>query len=87
MKLVKAIEVASAYAITEESVQIISARQLDLAQRWFLVEGVRKAFRRTYIVDMQEPEGFVVELLGVHITADEADLITRAIAQRKAEEV
>lgn len=87
MNLVKAIEAATAYASTESGVQIISARQLDFVGRWFLVQGVRKAFRRTYIVDMETPNGFVVELLGVSNTMDEADLIQRAMVQRKSEEV
>jgi hypothetical protein len=87
MKLVKAIEAAAAYsAAAELGVQMVSARSMDMTDRWFRVEGVRRAFRRVYVVDMQSGAGYVVEVLGgSHM--DEADLITYAMQQRKAEEL
>ena len=78
MNLIKAIEAASAYASAESGVQMVSARSMDLANRWFRVEGVRKAFRRIYVVDMQNPNGFVVEVVGGSMM-DEGDLINYAI--------
>lgn len=78
MNLIKAIEAAASYASAEgdEGVILVNARSMDFADRWFRVEGVRKAFRRVYVVDMHA--NHVVEVLGGH-AMEENDLINYAI--------
>jgi hypothetical protein len=85
MNLIKAIRAVEAYSNGEEvGVVLIGARSADIADRWFIVEGVRRAFRRVYVVDCSTPNGYVVEVVGGS-QMDEADLITFAIAQRARE--
>lgn len=80
--LIKAIRATEAYSMGEETgVVIVSARGCDFADRWFIVEGTRKAFRRVYVVDCSTPNGYVVEVVGGS-GVEEADLINYAIAQR-----
>lgn len=86
-ELIKAIRAAEAYSMGEENgVVILAARFADLANRWFIVEGVCWAFRRVYVVDCSTPNGYVVEVVGGSQMA-EADLITYAIRQRQIEEL
>jgi hypothetical protein len=83
-ELIKAIRATEAYAEGEENgVVLVAARSMDFANRWFRVEGVKKAFRRVYVVDCSTPNGFVVEVLGGSAMTEEADLINYAIAERK----
>lgn len=80
--LIKAIRAAEAYSMSDESgVVIVSARCCDFAERWFIVEGTRKAFRRVYVVDCATPSGYVVEVMGGSQMA-ETDLISFAIEVR-----
>lgn len=81
-ELIKAIRAAESYAMGEENgVAIVSARSADIANRWFIVEGVRRAFRRVYVVDCATPNGYVVEVMGGS-QMTEAELITFAIEVR-----
>lgn len=88
MNLIKAIRAAEAYAAGNETrpIEITAARSMDLANRWYRVEGVRRSFRRIYVVDCSTPNGYVVEVVGGS-QMDEAALITYAIAQRTREAV
>lgn len=80
--LIKAIRAAEGYSMGEENgVVIVAARSADIANRWFIVEGVRRAFRRIYVVDCATPNGYVVEVMGGS-QMTEADLITFAIEVR-----
>lgn len=80
--LIKAIRAAEAYSMGEENgVVIVAARGCDFADRWFIVEGTRKAFRRVYVVDCSTPNGYVVEVMGGS-QMTEAELIDIAIARR-----
>lgn len=77
--LSQAIEAASAYAASQvETVHMVRARSLDFANRWFRVEGTRRAFRRTYMVDLIDSR--VTEIMGVALAMSDDDLIL--IAQR-----
>lgn len=85
-ELIKAIRATEAYADGEENgVSIVKAASMDFANRWFMVEGVKKAWRRVYVVDCSTPNGYVVEVVGGSQMA-EADLIAYAIRQRQVEE-
>lgn len=80
--LIKAIRAADAFSMGGESgVVIVSARVCDFAERWFIVEGVRKSFRRIYVVDCATPNGYVVEVMGGS-QMTEAELIDFAIEVR-----
>ena len=53
--LIAAVTAAAAFAESEEpGVQIVAARSADLVDRWFVVEGRRKSFRRIYVVAVRE---------------------------------
>lgn len=85
-ELIKAIRATEAYSMGEETgVVIVKAAAMDFANRWFMVEGVKKAWRRIYVVDCSTQNGYVVEVVGGSQMA-EADLINYAIRQRQAEE-
>ena len=85
-ELIKAIRATEAYSMGEETgVVIVKAAAMDCANRWFMVEGVKKAWRRVYVVDCSTPNGYVVEVVGGSQMA-EADLINYAIRQRAVEE-
>ena len=77
--LSQAIEAASAYAVSQvETVHMVSARSLDSANRWFRVEGWRRAFRRTYMVDLLD--GRVTEIKAdvlLHLPDDDLTLIVQ----------
>ena len=80
--LIKAIRAAEDYSMGEESgCIIIGARGCDFAERWFIVEATRKAFRRIYVVDCATPNGYVVEVMGGS-QMTEAELISFAIEVR-----
>jgi len=82
MNLIKAIRAVEAYANgEEEGVHIVKATQADFAERWFIVEGSKKAWRRIYVVDCSTPNGYVVEVVGGPQMC-EGDLITYATRQR-----
>jgi hypothetical protein len=84
MNLIKAIRAVEDYSNGEEvGVVLVGARSADIADRWFIIEGVRRAYRRVYVVDCSTPNGYVVEVVGGS-QMDEADLITFAIGQRKS---
>lgn len=73
--LIAAITAAAAFAESEEpGVQIVAARSADLVDRWFVVEGRRKSFRRIYVVAVREAplEPVVVEMMGGSRLNDEA---------------
>lgn len=73
--LIAAITAAAAFAESEEpGVQIVAARSADLVDRWFVVEGRRKSFRRIYVVAVREAplEPVVVEMIGGSRLNDEA---------------
>lgn len=81
MSLIKALTAAEAYAAcTELGVQLVAARSLDIAGRWVRVEGSRRSFRRTYVVDCSTPNGFVVEIIGGS-QMDDIDCIAYALAE------
>ena len=81
-ELIKAIRAAESYAMGgENGVAIVSARSADIANRWFIVEGIRRAFRSVYVVDCATPNGYVVEVMGGS-QMTEAELITFAIEVR-----
>jgi hypothetical protein len=85
-ELIKAIRATEAYVNSEEvGVVIVAARSLDMCNRWFRVEGVRRAFRRVYVVDCSTPNGYVVEVVGGSQWQDEADLINYALKQKETE--
>ncbi|QXN71020.1 hypothetical protein RCDORMIO_33 [Rhodobacter phage RcDormio] len=78
--LIAAITAAAAYAeFDEPGVQIVAARSADLADHWFVVEGVRKSFRRIYVVALRAALGLepvVVEVMGGSHMNDEALILT-----------
>ena len=82
--LTKAIEAVSQYAIAEEiGVEIVNARCADMAGKWVIVEGVRRAFRRVYVVDCTAPNGFVVEVLaGSRMTEEQLIRYAQAEIER-----
>lgn len=76
--LIKAIKAADEAAAAQgEEVIMTSARGGDFAERWFIVQGTRRAFRRTYVVDMSGDIPHVTEVLGGHAMSDD-DLIAAA---------
>ena len=80
--MIKAIRAVEAYADGEENgVHIVKAAQADFAERWFIVEGSKKAWRRVYVVDCSTPNGYVVEVVGGS-QMSQADLIIYATRQR-----
>lgn len=81
MSLAFAIKAAETYAKEEGNVVMVSARSVDFAERWFIVEGVRKGYHRFYVVDRCSMLlARVVEVInGVQMDADKMiDFATEA---------
>jgi hypothetical protein len=61
--LIKAIKAAEAYSLREElGVILTGARSMEITGQWIKVEGVRRAFHRTYVVNCASDQ--VWEVLG-----------------------
>ena len=75
--LIKAIQAAEAFAMREElGVILTGARSMDITGQWVKVEGVRRAYHRTYVVNCAS--GQVFEVLG-GFQMDDNDLIRSAL--------
>jgi hypothetical protein len=75
--LIKAIQAAEDYLQREETGVILTgARSMEITGQWIKVEGVRRAYHRTYVVNCAS--GQVFEVLGGS-QMDDMDLIRSAM--------
>jgi hypothetical protein len=69
--IARALELAQKYVdLTEPDVALIAVRSGDTAGRWWIAEGRRRSFARTYVVDMMRHE--TTEVIGGFGMSNEA---------------
>lgn len=75
--LIKAIQAAEAFSVREEAGVILTgARSMEITGQWVKVEGVRRAYHRTYVVNCASDQVWEV-LAGFEM--DDNDLIRYAL--------